>query len=173
MRRLRQFTSDPKECEELLTNSNYFENLAIDLLSQFRETCRNMTLQMLTRTVHILNGRTCLELASDAKALQFLSHISCQNLFDTIWYGQILPDTPFSQMLLAILFPPYLFALKYRSKKDIKEMTSIYSEDVWSFHNNYEPFLYFSFKDQTLSNRMSQAKQNSKFTFSDIFTWNC
>ena len=124
MRGWRRFTSDSKECEVLLKGATYFENLGIDLLSQLHKTDRQLTPQMLTRTVSILNGRTCLQLASEARALQFLAHISCKNFLETIWFGQILPETSFSQMLLAILFPPYLFALEYRPKKEIGELTS-------------------------------------------------
>ncbi len=131
LRGLMSHTEDTREKEQLAVNAKFFEQLAIDLLTQFYETDRYLATQMLNREVRLINGRTCLEIAANAEALRFLSHISCQSLLESIWYGQIL-RTSWILLLLTMICPPLLFVLDYRSKEEIKDMTRIQSEnDVW------------------------------------------
>ena len=129
LRAMEKLTPDSKEKEALLENANYFENLAIDLLTQFHQTDSDLSYQILTRSVNLLNGRTCLHIASLGRALRFISHTSCQNLLDIIWFGQIDPSSSFIQILIAIICPPLLFALHYRSKNEIDSMIEIFSEN--------------------------------------------
>ena len=121
---------DFKEVEALDENSTYFEQLAIDLLSQCHQTDRELTHKMLTRNVSILNGRSCLQLAATSSAMKFISHPNCLALIDNMWHGQILPTNSTFRILVASFFPPILFTLKYRSRMEIKEMTAMYIEEV-------------------------------------------
>ena len=130
LREMADQSHDSKEVEALEENANSFEQLAIDLLAQFYETDRDLSHQMLTRSVSVLNGRTCLQIATAAHAIRFVSQSSCLTLLEVVWYGQVLPTNHIWHILLAIIFPPILWTLQYRRKEEIKELTATFSGEV-------------------------------------------
>ena len=124
LRLLAKLTTNREEIEDLEQNANFFEKLAIDLLTKCYSANSEIAQIILIRGIPSLNGRTCMELAHSAGAIQFLSHICSVRLIDRIWNGHILPGPSLIRILLTTVFPPLLFSLKFRSKAEIQSLMS-------------------------------------------------
>ncbi len=96
--------------------------MAIEILDKCYKIDWEQTFLILTRKIKTFNGRTCLDLALESDSLYFLSHISSQKLMDFIWAGHIHKSNSSWKITCAALFPPLLFAVKFRSKNKVMKI---------------------------------------------------
>ena len=134
LRKQADLTTYREESESLLENSSFFEKLSIELITQCYSANNEIAQLLLIRSISILTGRTCIELAYDAGCIQFLSHICCIRLIERVWMGHILPGYRLIRIVFTTLCPPLLFTLKFRSKREIRNLTS--SPDSQVFGND-------------------------------------
>ena len=116
-----------QEKEEFAENRSEFEELAIDLMAQCHSTNPEVAQVVLSRSVKILNDRTCLELAGECEARKCLFHRSCNGLCKEIWNGHILKENSNWLIWFSMIFPPLLFFIHYRDKKEIKSIATLVS----------------------------------------------
>lgn len=92
------------------------EQLAIVFVNMCARDDERRAEQLLAREVPALSGRTPLELAYAADAIQFIANDRCQTFLDRVWYGHIKKTQHRGLLIFCALFcPPVLFLLDYRA----------------------------------------------------------
>ena len=77
---------------------------------------------------------TCLNLAVAASLKDFLSHTSCQMLFSDLWMGGMkIRKYVTYKVIAALLFPPALFLMQFKTAKELQYMPQTQEEH---FHAN-------------------------------------
>ena len=69
---------------------------------------------------------SCLDLANSIGCPYFISNDSVQDLVGQIWRGSIADNVSIFQVLLALVFPPYLMYIRFHKKG---QMTEFETED--------------------------------------------
>ncbi|KAH9513283.1 hypothetical protein Btru_034539 [Bulinus truncatus] len=104
-------------------NADEFLALALELLNHCYKVDDDYTQQLLTYELKNFSDQTCLGLAVLANHRQFIAHTCCQMLLNDLWIGglQMRKDSTV-KVILGIIFPPFLFALDFKSKEELQLM---------------------------------------------------
>lgn len=88
-----------------------------------------LTSQLLTYDLVNWSHWTCLTLAVSANLKDFLSHAACQVLISDLWMGgmKIRKFVTF-KVITALLFPPAIFAIQFKSAKELQYMPQTQEE---------------------------------------------
>lgn len=117
--------------EHLMENAQEFMKLALEFLSHCYHIDVDYTQQLLTDDLINFSNTTCVTLAVDVMHYDFVAHNCCQNLINDIWMGGLQTRKNSSIKVIAgILFPPFLAALEYKSKKELKFMPQTAEEHL-------------------------------------------
>ncbi|XP_078341177.1 transient receptor potential cation channel subfamily M member 3-like [Crassostrea virginica] len=117
--------------EHLMENAEEFMNMALEFLSHCYHIDVDHTQQLLTDDLKNFSNTTCITLAVDIMHYDFVAHNCCQNLINDIWMGGLQTRKNSSIKVIAgLLFPPFLTALDYKSKKQLKLMPQTVEEHL-------------------------------------------
>lgn len=88
-----------------------------------------LTSQLLTYDLVNWSHWTCLTLAVSANLKDFLSHAACQLLINDLWMGGMkIRKHVIPKIIAALLFPPALFAIQFKSAKELQYMPQTQEE---------------------------------------------
>ena len=119
-----------------------------------------MTNQILTCNLINWSHWTCLSLAASANLKDFLSHTACQFLISELWIGGMkLKKHVTFKVITALIFPPAIFTIEFKSAKELKFMPQTEEEYEQELENqlpsssNSNPFYSFGskFKKKTVT----------------------
>ena len=104
--------------EEFKGYGDEFSTLAVGLLDKCYKEDDELTTQLLTYDLVNWSHWTCMSLAVTANLKDFLSHAACQLLISDLWMGgmKIRKHVTY-KIIAALLFPPFLFAIQFKSAK--------------------------------------------------------
>ncbi|XP_065569232.1 transient receptor potential cation channel trpm-like isoform X1 [Artemia franciscana] len=110
-------------CEELRKNAIEFEDLALELVDHCHKKDDDLTVQLLTCAQPNWDRQTCLHLAVVAKLKSLLSHPSAQILLADLWMGGLRArKSPNAKVVFALLFPPIILKLDFKSEEELQLM---------------------------------------------------
>lgn len=106
-----------------------FTTLAIGILDKAYKEDDTLTSQLLTYDLVNWSHWTCLNLAVCANLKDFLSHAACQLLISDLWMGgmKIRKNVTF-KVITALIFPPAIFAIEFKSAKELQYMPQTQEE---------------------------------------------
>lgn len=106
-----------------------FSALALGLLDKCFKEDDDLTSQLLTYDLVNWSHWTCLSLAVSCNHKDFLSHTACQMLINDLWMGgmKIRKHVTY-KIITALLFPPAIFAIKFKSAKELQYMPQTQEE---------------------------------------------
>ncbi|CAL1532413.1 unnamed protein product [Lymnaea stagnalis] len=117
--------------EEFHHYAEEFLSLALELLGHCYKIDDDYTQQLLTYELKNFSEQTCLGLAVLANHRQFIAHTCCQMLLNDLWIGGLrMRKNSTIKVLMGILFPPYLFALDFKSKEELQLMPQTMEEHL-------------------------------------------
>ena len=98
-----------------------------------------MTSQLLTYDLVNWSNWTCLSLAVCANHKDFLSHAACQMLISDLWMGGMkIHKYVTYKIIAALLFPPCLFLIPFKTAKELQYMPQTQEEHEQELENNSE-----------------------------------
>ncbi|CAF0916482.1 unnamed protein product [Rotaria sordida] len=114
---------DTDIADEFLSNAEDFQQRALALLDQcYQEDDVNAT-QILTCELENWSNWTCLDLSVTAYLRDFVAHKCCQQLLSDLWIGGMNVRKYLKWMvLIALVFPPALFFIDFKSSKELQLM---------------------------------------------------
>lgn len=71
-----------------------FESLAVSVLDTCYQNDEDLAQSLIVRAIEPFGNLTCMDIAQLAWDQDFIAHSSCQILFNRLWMGGILMDTP-------------------------------------------------------------------------------
>ncbi|XP_059155365.1 transient receptor potential cation channel subfamily M member 3-like isoform X3 [Physella acuta] len=117
--------------EEFRHYADEFLSLALELLGHCYKIDDDYTQQLLTYELKNFSEQTCLGLAVIANHRQFIAHTCCQVLLNDLWIGGLrMRKNTSLKVILGIIFPPYLFALDFKSKEELQLMPQTMEEHL-------------------------------------------
>lgn len=103
--------------------------MAVGLLDKCYKEEDDLTSQLLTYDLVYWSHWTCLTLAVSANLKDFLSHAACQLLINDLWMGGMkIRKHVIPKIIMALLFPPALFAIQFKSAKELQYMPQTQEE---------------------------------------------
>uniref|UniRef100_A0A2C9JU93 TRPM SLOG domain-containing protein n=1 Tax=Biomphalaria glabrata TaxID=6526 RepID=A0A2C9JU93_BIOGL len=123
---------DGSEIEQSFrAHSEEFLNLALELLNHCYKIDDDYTQQLLTYELKNFSDQTCLGLAVLANHRQFIAHTCCQMLLNDLWIGGLcMRKYSTIKVILGIIFPPFLFALDFKTKEELQLMPQTVEEHL-------------------------------------------
>ncbi|CAB4001045.1 transient receptor potential cation channel subfamily M member 2-like, partial [Paramuricea clavata] len=90
-----------------------YESLAVKLLDSCYINDEDLAQSLIVRALEPFGWLTCMDIAELAEDQNFIAHSSCQILFNRLWMGGIMLDTPWWKVLLCVLFPFLIYPMIY------------------------------------------------------------
>ena len=113
----------------LISFKREFASFSVGLLDQCYKESVELTNQLLTYDLTNWSHWTCLNLAVVASLKDFLAHTSCQVLFSDLWMGGMkIRKYVTYKVITALLFPPAIFAIQFKSAKELQYMPQTQEE---------------------------------------------
>ncbi|XP_028404438.1 transient receptor potential cation channel subfamily M member 2-like isoform X2 [Dendronephthya gigantea] len=101
------------ETEGLLDLADEFESLAVSMLDTCYLNDEDLAQSLLVRALEPFGWLTCMDIGQLAEDQEFIAHSSCQILFNRLWMGGIVLDTPWWKVLLCVFFPFLIYPMIY------------------------------------------------------------
>ncbi|XP_033107562.1 transient receptor potential cation channel subfamily M member 7-like [Anneissia japonica] len=102
----------------LKSESEKYSGYAYDLLDICYDMNEKQAKKITVRRHSNWSRYSCLSLAVRASHMKFVAHQCCQAHMNDIWVGKLLTRKAY-KVLLCCIFPPFLFGIKYKSRKEI------------------------------------------------------
>lgn len=103
--------------------------MACGLLDKCYKEDDELTSQLLTYDLVNWSHWTCLTLAVSANLKDFLSHAACQLLISDLWMGGMkIRKYVIYKIITALLFPPAIFAIQFKSAQELQYMPQTQEE---------------------------------------------
>ena len=119
-----------KQCEQ------EFATLAYGLLDKCYKEDDELTSQLLTYDLVNWSHWTCLSLAVSGNLKDFLSHTACQLLISDLWMGGMkIRKYVTWKIITALLFPPAIFTIQFKSAKELQYMPQTQEEHEQELEN--------------------------------------
>ena len=110
--------------------------MGIGLLDKCYKEDDELTSQLLTYDLINWSHWTCLSLAVSANLKDFLSHAACQMLINDLWLGGMkIRKYVTYKVIAALLLPPALFAIQFKSAKELQYMPQTQEEHEQEMEN--------------------------------------
>lgn len=120
---------DSEISDEYKKYAEEFAILSCGLLDKCYKEDDELTSQLLTYDLVNWSHWTCLTLAVGANLKDFLSHAACQLLISDLWMGGMkIRKYVTYKVITALLFPPAIFAIQFKSAKELQYMPQTQEE---------------------------------------------
>ncbi|XP_060040604.1 transient receptor potential cation channel subfamily M member 2 isoform X2 [Erinaceus europaeus] len=150
LRELAREGLDAKRLDATRALANEFESKAIGVFTECCREDREQAEKLLTRVSEAWGGSTCLQLALDAGAMQFMAQGGVQAYLTKVWWGELQEDTGLWRVALCLLtFPLLCTSLvtfrdsKLRSASSLRRVRAFFNAPVVTFLLNI--LSYFAF----------------------------
>ena len=148
---------DSEISEEYKKYADEFAALACGLLDKCYKEDDELTSQLLTYDLINWSHWTCLTLAVSANLKDFLSHAACQLLISDLWMGGMkIRKFVIYKIITALLFPPAIFAIQFKSAKELQYMPQTQEEHEQEMESQQDT----SMNNNILSNFYAMQENN-------------
>ena len=149
--------------DEFKSYADEFGTLAVGLLDRCYKEDDELTSQLLTYDLVNWSHWTCLTLAVAANHKDFLSHAACQLLISDLWMGGMkIRKYVTYKVITALLFPPAIFAIQFKSAKELQYMPQTQEEYEHDLENQD------SLSSSDSSDSRNSSKSNSLIKLNDL-----
>ncbi|KAK3605981.1 hypothetical protein CHS0354_019660 [Potamilus streckersoni] len=112
-------TDDTELLVQIKANTSEFMNLSIGVLKECYSTDEIKAQCLLIRELPQWGATTCILIAVKADNKRFISQTACQDLFNSIWMGDMTQENGTVRLLICIAIPPLIPLLaKYKEKEE-------------------------------------------------------
>ncbi|XP_061490401.1 transient receptor potential cation channel subfamily M member 2 isoform X2 [Rhineura floridana] len=150
LKELSKEEDDTDSTEEMLNLAEEYEYRAIGVFTECYRKDEERAQKLLIRVSDAWGKTTCLQLALEAKNMNFVSHGGIQAFLTKVWWGKLSVDNGLCWVIMCMLFFPLLYTglITFRDKR-LQPMTCLnrfqafFTAPVVIFHLNI--LSYFSF----------------------------
>uniref|UniRef100_A0A8D2JAJ1 Transient receptor potential cation channel subfamily M member 2 n=1 Tax=Varanus komodoensis TaxID=61221 RepID=A0A8D2JAJ1_VARKO len=150
LKELAKEENDTDSTEEMLALAEEYECRAIGVFTECYRKDEERAQKLLIRVSDAWGKTTCLQLALEAKNMNFVSHGGIQAFLTKVWWGKLSVDNGICQVIMCMLFFPLLYTglITFREKR-LQPMTCLnrfrafFTAPVVIFHFNI--LSYFTF----------------------------
>ncbi|NXA55395.1 TRPM2 protein, partial [Nothocercus julius] len=150
LKELAKEEDDTDTIEEMLTLAEQYEHKAIGVFTECYRKDEERAQKLLTRVSEAWGKTTCLQLALEAKNMNFVSHGGVQAFLTKVWWGKMCVDNGLWQVIVCMLFFPLLYTnfITFREKRlqslgCLTRLRAFFMAPVVIFHMNI--LSYFTF----------------------------
>ncbi|XP_062832545.1 transient receptor potential cation channel subfamily M member 2 isoform X1 [Anolis carolinensis] len=150
LKELSKEETDTDSTEEMLALAEEYEHRAIGVFTECYRKDEERSQKLLVRVSDAWGKTTCLQLALEAKNMNFVSHGGIQAFLTKVWWGKLSVDNELWRVIVCMLFFPLLYTglITFREKR-LQPMTCLsrfrafFTTPVVIFHLNI--LSYFTF----------------------------
>ncbi|KAH0623928.1 hypothetical protein JD844_007134 [Phrynosoma platyrhinos] len=150
LKELSKEENDTDSTEEMLALAEEYEYRAIGVFTECYRKDEERAQKLLIRVSDAWGKTTCLQLALEAKNMNFVSHGGIQAFLTKVWWGKLSVDNGMCRVIVCMLFFPLLYTglITFREKR-LQAMTCLnrfqafFTAPVVIFHLNI--LSYFTF----------------------------
>ncbi|XP_069764715.1 transient receptor potential cation channel subfamily M member 4-like isoform X2 [Narcine bancroftii] len=97
-----------------------FQQLAVDVFNECYRHSEKRAFQLLVFRCPVWGRSTCLQLATEADARNFLAHDGVQAFLSQIWWGEMDRNTEIWRLVLTFFCPPFIYSnlINFRSSSE-------------------------------------------------------
>ncbi|XP_048362343.1 transient receptor potential cation channel subfamily M member 2 isoform X1 [Sphaerodactylus townsendi] len=150
LKELSKEEDDTDSTEEMLTLAEEYEHRAIGVFTECHRKDEERAQKLLIRISDAWGKTTCLQLALEAKNMNFVSHGAVQAFLTKVWWGKMSVDNGICQVILCMLFFPLLYTglITFRENRlqpmsCLTRFRAFFTAPMVIFHLNI--LSYFSF----------------------------
>ncbi|XP_053896501.1 transient receptor potential cation channel subfamily M member 2 isoform X3 [Malaclemys terrapin pileata] len=150
LKELSKEEDDTDSMEEMLTLAEEYEHRAIGVFTECYRKDEERAQKLLIRVSEAWGKTTCLQLALEAKNMNFVSHGGIQAFLTKVWWGKLCVDNGLWRVILCVVFFPLIYTsfVTFREKRlqpmsCLTRTRAFFTAPVIIFHLNI--LSYFSF----------------------------
>ncbi|XP_010218670.1 PREDICTED: transient receptor potential cation channel subfamily M member 2 isoform X1 [Tinamus guttatus] len=150
LKELAKEEEDTDTTEEMLALAEQYEHKAIGVFTECYRKDEERAQKLLTRVSEAWGKTTCLQLALEAKNMNFVSHGGVQAFLTKVWWGKMCVDNGLWRVIVCMLFFPLLYTnlITFREKRlqplgCLARLRAFFTAPVVIFHMNI--LSYFTF----------------------------
>ncbi|XP_040534987.1 transient receptor potential cation channel subfamily M member 2 isoform X1 [Gallus gallus] len=150
LKELAKEEEDTDTTDEMLALAEQYEHKAIGVFTECYRKDEERAQKLLVRVSEAWGKTTCLQLALEAKNMNFVSHGGVQAFLTKVWWGKMCVDNGLWRVIVCMLFFPLLYTsfIAFREKKMqpmgcLTRFRAFFTAPVVIFHMNI--LSYFTF----------------------------
>ncbi|XP_048811178.1 transient receptor potential cation channel subfamily M member 2 isoform X1 [Lagopus muta] len=150
LKELAKEEEDTDTTDEMLALAEQYEHKAIGVFTECYRKDEERAQKLLVRVSEAWGKTTCLQLALEAKNMNFVSHGGVQAFLTKVWWGKMCVDNGLWRVIVCMLFFPFLYTsfITFREKKMqpmgcLTRFRAFFTAPVVIFHMNI--LSYFTF----------------------------
>ncbi|XP_038639896.1 transient receptor potential cation channel subfamily M member 4-like [Scyliorhinus canicula] len=110
LREMARYQPEAEGAKVMKEMASKFAQLSLDVFNQCYRHNERRAFRLLVRSCPQWGRATCLQLATEADAWNFLAHDGVQALLNQIWWGEMDRNTSTWKLCLAFFFPPFIYS---------------------------------------------------------------
>uniref|UniRef100_A0A674IXW9 Transient receptor potential cation channel subfamily M member 2 n=1 Tax=Terrapene triunguis TaxID=2587831 RepID=A0A674IXW9_9SAUR len=147
LKELSKEEDDTDSMEEMLTLAEEYEHRAIGVFTECYRKDEERAQKLLIRVSEAWGKTTCLQLALEAKNMNFVSHGGIQAFLTKVWWGKLCVDNGLWRVILCMVFFPLIYTsfvtFRLQPMSCLTRTRAFFTAPVVIFHLNI--LSYFSF----------------------------
>ncbi|KAM6064667.1 transient receptor potential cation channel subfamily M member 2 isoform 2-T3 [Theristicus caerulescens] len=150
LKELAKEEEDTDTTDDMLALAEQYEHKAIGVFTDCYRKDEERAQKLLTRVSEAWGKTTCLQLALEAKNMNFVSHGGVQAFLTKVWWGKMCVDNGLWRVIVCMLFFPLLYTslITFREKRlqpvgCLTRLRAFFTAPVVIFHMNI--LSYFTF----------------------------
>ncbi|XP_076197969.1 transient receptor potential cation channel subfamily M member 2 isoform X2 [Aptenodytes patagonicus] len=150
LKELAKEEDDTDTTDDMLALAEQYEHKAIGVFTDCYRKDEERAQKLLTRVSEAWGKTTCLQLALEAKNMNFVSHGGVQAFLTKVWWGKMCVDNGLWRVIVCMLFFPLLYTslITFREKRlqpvgCLTRLQAFFTAPVVIFHMNI--LSYFTF----------------------------
>ncbi|OXB58661.1 hypothetical protein ASZ78_003628 [Callipepla squamata] len=150
LKELAKEEEDTDTTDEMLALAEQYEHKAIGVFTECYRKDEERAQKLLVRVSEAWGKTTCLQLALEAKNMNFVSHGGVQAFLTKVWWGKMCVDNGLWRVIMCMLFFPLLYTnlIAFREKRlqpmgCLTRFQAFFTAPVVIFHMNI--LSYFTF----------------------------
>uniref|UniRef100_A0A8C3TC93 Transient receptor potential cation channel subfamily M member 2 n=1 Tax=Chelydra serpentina TaxID=8475 RepID=A0A8C3TC93_CHESE len=147
LKELSKEEDDTDSMEEMLTLAEEYEHRAIGVFTECYRKDEERAQKLLIRVSEAWGKTTCLQLALEAKNMNFVSHGGIQAFLTKVWWGKLCVDNGLWRVILCMVFFPLIYTsfvtFRLQPMSCLTRTRAFFMAPVVIFHLNI--LSYFSF----------------------------
>ncbi|XP_053929922.1 transient receptor potential cation channel subfamily M member 2 isoform X3 [Cuculus canorus] len=150
LKELAKEEDDTDTTDDMLALAEEYEQKAIDVFTDCYRKDEERAQKLLTRVSEAWGKTTCLQLALEAKNMNFVSHGGVQGFLTKVWWGKMCVDNGLWRVIVCMLFFPLLYTslITFREKRlqalgCLMRLRAFFTAPVVIFHMNILSYFIF------------------------------
>ncbi|XP_062918446.1 transient receptor potential cation channel subfamily M member 4-like [Mobula hypostoma] len=137
LREMSRLETEAEGTQVIKEMASTFQQLAVDVFNECYRHSEKRAFQLLVHQCPVWGRATCLQLATEADARNFLAHDGVQAFLSQIWWGEMDRNTEIWKLILAFFCPPFIYSnlIKFRSNTE-EQVTECSASELESNEND-------------------------------------